>query len=364
MRLKISSNDFGLPFNYRSELRKDTQMAARKLNFNCITFKQGDAMLALFVASAKKLWQIVDINRKAEDKDEGYQRVLSPARAKKIADFIEKGNVLPTSVLISFDKATLTQHGTKLIVPNKSDAGWVIDGQHRLAGAHQSKKDILLPVVAFVNLEIQDQINCFVTINREQKGVPTSLYLDLLKLLPGKRTEAELTRERAAGIGTELKHDESSLFFDKIVITVSPKKGELSLTNFVRKVVPLIKRDGRLATFTMAECKDIIDNYFTAISHVFPKEFKRLDSVFFKTIGFGALMNVLPTFLDLTIKYHKAFRVADAVKIFKQVEDFNFREWSRMGTGTQAENSAAEDLRITLRERLASATGDSQIRLR
>jgi len=339
-------------------------MATRKLNFKCLTFKQDGSTLVIFVASAKKLWQIVDINRKAEDKDEGYQRVLSVARAKKIADFIEKGNILPTSVLISFDKATLTQKGTKLTVPNKSNAGWVIDGQHRLAGAHQSKKDILLPVVAFINLEIQDQINCFVTINREQKGVPTSLYLDLLKLLPGKRTEAEVTRERAAGIGTELKHDESSLFFDRIVITVSPKKGELSLTNFVRKVVPLIKRDGRLATFTMEECKGIINNYFTAISHVFPKEFKKPDSVFFRTVGFGALMNVLPTFLDLTIKYHKAFRVADAVKVLKQIEDFNFREWSRMGTGTQAENSAAEELRVTLLDRLTSETDDGGIRLK
>jgi DGQHR domain-containing protein len=334
------------------------------LNFNCITFKQGDTSLAVFVASAKRLWQIVDINRKVEDKDEGYQRVLSAARAKKIARFIEEGNILPTSVLVSFDTAKLTQKGTKLTVPNRPNAGWVIDGQHRLAGAHQSKKDIRLPVVAFMNLDIQDQINCFVTINREQKGVPTSLYLDLLKFLPGKRTEAEVTKERAAGIGTELKRDESSLFFDKIVITTSPKQGELSLTNFVRKVAPLIKRDGRLATFTMEECKDIIDNYFTAISHVFPKEFKRIDSVFFRTIGFGALMNVLPTFLDLTIKHHHAFRVADAVKVFKEVEDFNFREWSRLGTGAQAEKSAAEDLRVTLRERLASKTGESEIRLR
>ena len=317
----------------------------------------------MFVVSAKKLWKIVDINRKAEDKDEGYQRVLSVARAKKIASFIEKGNVLPTSILVSFDKGTLSQNGRKLTVPNKSNAGWIIDGQHRLAGAHRSKKDISLPVVAFINLEIQDQVNCFVTINREQKGVPTSLYLDLLKLLPGTRTEAEVTRERAAGIGTELKRDELSMFFDRIVITVSPKKGELSLTNFVRKVVPLIKRDGRLATFTMAECKDIINNYFTAISHVFPKEFKSQDSVFFKTIGFGALMNVLPNFLDLTIKYHKAFRVADAVKVFKEVEDFNFREWNR-GTGTQAEKSAAEDFRITLRDRLSTSTDDTGIRLK
>ncbi len=339
-------------------------MAPISVSFQCITFKQGGEKLVFFASSAKKLWSIVQVNRKEEDKDVGYQRVLSLARSKKIADFIGKDNILPTSVLVSFDKGTLSSHGKLLTVPNRPDAGWVIDGQHRLSGAHESKKDIILPVVAFINLPLEDQIKCFVTINREQKGVPTSLYLDLLKVLPGTRSEAELTKERAAGIGTDLKRDEASPFFNRIVITVSPKRGELSLTNFVRKVVPLLKRDGRLATFTMEECKQIFNNYYIAISHVFPKEYSRSDSVFFRTIGFGALMNVLPTFLDLTIKYHKGFRVADAVKVLKEVDDFSFRDWSRMGAGTQAENSAAEELRVTLKDRLTTEGDKGGIRLK
>ncbi len=64
-----------------------------------------------------------------------------------------------------------------------------------------------------MNLNIDEQINCFVTINREQKGVPSSLYYELLKHLPGSRSEAELAKERAADMATELKIDETSPFY-------------------------------------------------------------------------------------------------------------------------------------------------------
>jgi hypothetical protein len=61
-------------------------------------------------------------------------------------------------------------------IPNRPDAGWVIDGQHRLAGGHRAKLDMEIPVVAIVNLPLEGQINCFVTINKEQKVVKLSLY--------------------------------------------------------------------------------------------------------------------------------------------------------------------------------------------
>src|SRR5262249_14343575 len=151
----------------------------KQIEFPCTTFTQGTETLVFFVASAKVLWDLVQINKREEDKDQGYQRALSPARADKIARFIEKGNVLPTSVLISFDEGTkLDKNNSVIVVPNKADAGWVIDGQHRLAGAHKAEIDIQVPIIAFVGLDLEEQIKCFVTINREQVGVPSSLYYE------------------------------------------------------------------------------------------------------------------------------------------------------------------------------------------
>ena len=334
------------------------------LEFPCIKFTQGQHELVLFAVKAKTLWDIVKINTFEEDKEVGYQRVLSPARAQKIGKFIDAGNVLPNSLLISFDGAELKQNGKVLRVPNNPSAGWVIDGQHRLAGAFKATVPLFVPVVAFVGLKLVDQINCFVTINREQRGVPSSLYYELLKQLPNTKSEAEIVQERAADLATLLKNDEESPLHGRIVIQIAPKKGELSLTNFVRKVAPLLKRGARLATFADEEKAGILNNYFKAFAQVFPKEYDKLDSIFFKTLGFGAIINVLPTFIDLTLQIQKAFRVSDAVTVLKGIEDFNFSGWHERGTGNAAELQAAEDLRVELLSSVTATDTSGGIKLK
>ena len=82
---------------------------------------------------------------------------------------------------------------------------------------------------------------------------------------------------------------------------------------------------------------------------MFPKEFDKRDSIFFKTIGFGALWNAFPTFFSLAVKNQKGFAVADVVAIFKRVESFDFSVWSQYGTGNQAEINAGDDLKTELR---------------
>src|SRR5690349_14853523 len=99
-----------------------------KLSFDCLVFKQGGQDLVLFACSAKLLWSITQVNEREEDGDKGYQRAVSSSRVVKIAQFIDAGNYIPTSVLISFRHAKLSNDGAKLVVDNRQDAGWVIDG--------------------------------------------------------------------------------------------------------------------------------------------------------------------------------------------------------------------------------------------
>ena len=205
------------------------------ITVSCLKVKQGKSDIYALKISAKTLWKIVQINARDPDKDQGYQRVLSPSRVRSIARYIDAGNCIPTSILIAFEKATVVDNGDfiNLVIDDVPNSGWVIDGQHRLAGAHQATKDIELPVVAFVGLDIEEQIKQFITINKEAKGVPASLYYDLLSHLPIK-SASERAKDRAADIATELRNDEESPFFARIVITTTPIKGELSLNNFVK----------------------------------------------------------------------------------------------------------------------------------
>jgi DGQHR domain-containing protein len=242
----------------------------------------------------------------------------------------------------------ITAKGDYITIPDQEDAGWVIDGQHRLAGAHQSKLEIEIVVVAFLGLAENEQINQFVTINREAKGVPTSLYYDLLKHLPTTTSDADVAKQRAVDIAHTLGQDNSSPFYQRIVIE-APKKGQMSLTNFVRKVSPLvIDKKGKFHTYTLFEQLNIIDNYYRALEHVFSKAFSGGDAIFFKTLGFGAAINALPTVFDLSLREFHAFRVEDAAKVLTKVEYFDLAEWEKLGTGTAAELQAGEDFRQEL----------------
>lgn len=344
-----------------TKLKAAAKTKPKTIAFKCVQVRQGDTTLYAFSVSAKVLWKIVQINTRDPDKDKGYQRVLSSSRVRAITRYIEEKNPIPTSILISFGKAaTVNTAGTELTVPLKANAGWVIDGQHRLAGAHQAKKDIELPVVAFVGLDVDAQIEQFVTINKEAKGVPTSLYYDLLSHLPDK-SPTEQAKERAADVASELRKEEASPFFGRIVITTAPKKGEISLNNFVRKVYPLLLDGRALSTYSVTEQRLVISNYFKGLLVTFPQLAGKQSSIVFQTLGFGALINVLPTFLGLCIKAQKAFKVDDVAKVFAEIKHFDFLGWEKLGTGTAAESQAGEDLRTELLAAFKEDDGTTQM---
>lgn len=328
------------------------------LQLPCIRVTQGAHSFAIMAINAKKLWDIVEINQRNPDKKTGYQRVLSTARVAAIARYFVGGKPIPTSILISFSESEFSADGNFLLVPNKPDAGWVIDGQHRLAGAHESKMDIELPVVAFINLAEDEQIKQFVKINKEAKNVPTSLYLDLLRHLPDK-SDADTSKERAVDIADNLRRDTESPFSGRIAFTGAPKVGEISLTNFVRKIAPMVSKKGKFSVYSVNEQIGIMKNYYRALEHVFPDIYnpKQGVSVYFKTLGFGAMTNVLPTIFDLCLKNSKDFKVESIAKLLKQVDDFAFEEWDNIGTGTEAEVSAAGDFRESLMARISDSDG-------
>jgi len=347
----------------RSKKKVTNQSRNKEYKIPCGKLQQGKHLMYLFPISAKTLWSLVQIDRRQEDKDKGYQRALSESRVNKIAKYLDAGKAIPGAILISFDKARESDDGKHLVIRNESDAGWVIDGQHRLAGAHKADIDVPIPVVALLGLNLTEQIEFFVTINREQKGVPASLYYDLLKHLPTTKTEAEAVQERASDLADTVRKDADSPFHQRIVVTTSPKQGNLSLTNVVRKLTPHLKRDGRLAQFNDEVRAAILNNLYRALEQAFPREYQRADTAFFRTIGFGALMNALPVIIDTTIRLAGTmdFRVSAFKKTLTLLGTFDFNGWREMGTGTAAEKQASDDLKERIAEE-ADAVADGNIK--
>lgn len=261
-------------------------------------------------------------------------------------------NPIPGAIIVCLDSATFDLKRGELELPAGTDLGWVIDGQHRLAGAHEAARlgiDIELPVIAFIGLSKEKQIQQFITINKEAKNVPTSLYLDLMRQLPIGLNPAEIAKERASDLGSQLRRDEHSPFYEKLTVTVSPKPGQLSLTNFVRKIAPLVTPEkGILSVYTELEQRAVISNYYKGLQQVFGREFDGKDSMFFKTLGFGALWNAFPVFFNLALKHQQGFEVKDVVAILRRASGIDVTSWKQLGTGNQAETAAGEEIKAQL----------------
>ena len=120
--------------------------------------------------------------------DTGYQRLLNTARAKKLADYIIKGQdskdaFLPTSVLLATDKSVPYDEHTNRIVINTSEIGpfSVVDGQHRLEGLKLAAQkdarvlDFEVPVNIAINLPRIAQMCHFLIVNTTQRSVDKSV---------------------------------------------------------------------------------------------------------------------------------------------------------------------------------------------
>ena len=213
---------------------------------------------------------------------------------------------------------------------------------------------ISLAVVGFLKLPIERQIDFFITINREARNVPASLYIDLLKDLPRQKSERELTDERIADIARRLDSDELSPFSQRIIFTRTARSGEISLNNFARVMRPhLSSQSGTLGIYTQLEQEGAINNYFKALEATFPQITKREPPTLFRTIGCGGARRAFPYVFQLTNSKYKSFSVASISKILSEIKDFDFDGWAQLGTGTGAEMQAGDDLIAALTEAYA-----------
>jgi DNA sulfur modification protein DndB len=161
-----------------------------------------------------------------------YQRLIKKSRLKKVGEFVEGGGFFPNSIILNietnrklrFDRAATSSDSVKIGVlhlPQTYRAAYVIDGQHRLYGyarSDRSSKD-LVPVVAFVDLPREEQVQLFMQINENQQAVPknlrNTLNSDLLWESENLQQRAKALRLR---IAQHLGEQKTSPLFDRVII--------------------------------------------------------------------------------------------------------------------------------------------------
>tara|TARA_Y100000590_G_scaffold467910_1_gene648527 strand:+ start:100 stop:2214 length:2115 start_codon:yes stop_codon:yes gene_type:complete len=195
-----------------------------------------------FMLNPKYLLEIATVARREKRGENYYQRSMKDKKIKEIAEFVNKGKILPNSIIMAFDKdvkqyiryrSIRLPAGMKqtlvndipnfgvLSFPLQFGSCWVIDGQHRLyAFAKGVSKDVNVPIIAFNGLSQAKQAKMFLDINKNQTTVDSDLVWDL---------NGELTPEEPDGIISNIVKDLNKLgpLKDKISMpTLGPMSGQ------------------------------------------------------------------------------------------------------------------------------------------
>lgn len=329
--------------------------------FQAHQFIQNGKTLYAFVAQAGFMYENFDVSRRIEDKVAGYQRSFSSRRIKDLAVYVDKAKgVIPSSIVVNIDegKSAYSAGDHLLDITGKPPFGFIIDGQHRVKGASEADPTFLLPIIAMEGLTVKEQAHLFVTINKTQKGVPVSLYLDLLNLTEGiidDYDDPEIPVERrATEIAKRLNEEDDSPLQDLIRMTGDPGRG-IALNEFVNRSKYLLDpKKGKLLDFGFEQQYLIFKVYFRAWKSAFLEQWNSADSQMLRQTAFSALLLSLYEIFQLTIQHRGKFTTENLINLLSPLTDFRFDSDTIISGGIKAQEHVSTQILQKLRSSLRS----------
>ncbi|HBB27398.1 TPA: hypothetical protein DCZ36_02800 [Candidatus Gracilibacteria bacterium] len=311
-----------------------------------------------FILKANYVYEHFDVSRRIEDKEEGYQRSFSKKKINDIKKYLNENNgIIPNSVLVTLEKDKFVIHDDNTIeFQDDPSIGLIIDGQHRVKGAYEAGNNIDLFIIGVEGLTIPDQAKLFIKINSTQKGVPVSLYLDLLNLTEGEIEDFDdedvPAERRSIEIATRLNEEADSPLVGKIRMTGDVGVG-ISLSELVTKTREYVNpKGGVFQEFGFEEQYNIFKIFFKVVSVVFSDEWDNPDSLILKTVGFGGLLKALREIFAITIRNNAEFSEESLSKVLSLISDFKFNKETLPGGGITAQDNAGSIIVTTIKKRL------------
>lgn len=266
---------------------------------DAVVLNQKGHQLYVFGMNTEQLKQICYVTPRSHDDPEEIQRIIKPARAKDIGEYIKQANsLLPNSLVVSLtDEVSITSSGspsTKIISfpDTEGKFAYILDGQHRLEGFKYSDGiEFDLPVVALYNADEALRGKVFADINSKQERVSDVLLLSIYYQIK------DLPQETAAvmDVVTRLNTDPDSPLKGK-VMTLEDDKGTWVRNNSMKQwLSPILASGGVLASKTVAEQTDIMKAYLKAIAKLWPDEWGNFkDYNLCRPTGFEIMFSVFP----------------------------------------------------------------------
>lgn len=232
-------------------LLRGQKVSGLNLNVPAVQGKMGKHTYYSFLIEPSKLLKIGFVLHRnnahsTPDMMPTYQRLIKKERLKAIREFVNEGGYFPNSIIVSidtknplqFDRASqdssnnIARMGI-LHLPQVYQSAYIIDGQHRLYGYSESRfaDTNTIPVIAFENLEKEEQVKMFMDINENQKPVPKTLRNTLeIDLLWGSKKDDLRRRAVMLSIAQSLGEKKKSPLYGRVITGENQKTPERTLT--------------------------------------------------------------------------------------------------------------------------------------
>lgn len=300
-------------------MKKKESSARVSVSASLVT--QGQRKFYALTMPSHILAQVSAVTTREEDPIEGFQRVLSSERARQIADYIDKGGVIPNSVILSAQpEAELTYTRTKRsiqfnIVPR---AFLILDGQHRVWGYQLAKTELRVPVVVFNDLTRKEEAQLFIDINTKQRPVPTELLLDIKKLV-----ESETDVEKLCGaVFDRFNSDPASPLLGRLTSSKAAS-GKISRVTFYAALKSVLSMfEGRDLDFIY----DALSAYWLSVSQALSA--KGCEREVAKPIVFRALFAFFPAIAQrVQDKFNGEYTAEHFTELVSPVFDAAKKSW-------------------------------------
>ncbi|HIE5561278.1 TPA: DGQHR domain-containing protein [Enterobacter kobei] len=219
-------------------------MAEREF-FSASLITQGQHKFYTLTLPIDIIAECCSTNPRDEDPVSGFQRSLDVKRAAAIAEYIRRGNVIPSSIIISAQPKA----GFEYLSKNKTvgfnvdpSSFLIIDGQHRVYGFRMLNEmgfdeiKLRVPVVIFTELSPVQEAKIFIDVNTQQKPVPKELLLDIKKL-----AETETSEEALLDIIFTLFEEQNDSCLKNKLSRFEKQRSKLSKVTFYEAFKPLLK---------------------------------------------------------------------------------------------------------------------------
>ncbi|TCB66778.1 DGQHR domain-containing protein [Acinetobacter sp. ANC 4216] len=292
--------------------------------------------------NGKELKNIAKISRVDEEQN-GYQRLLDERRSRAIGKYIDEGYLLPGSIILSYKgNFDYNEFTNELVLNIQNDNLLVLDGQHRLYGAFLAQSDIELPICLLCNLTIKQEIQYFLDINSNQKGVPKTLQQELTKYLLDNETSPEAIR---LALFDRFYTDENSPLYGRMTKTQSVV-GKVSHVPFEKAISPLLSNsDSYLSMFkTLDEKYILLNNYLKAFSSVL-EEIHNNDNLVSQAAFFESMFKVFDKVCSVSHINLKNLKEESLYQVISCIKSLDFEKHT--GSNKQAISNLSNEM-ITL----------------